>query len=245
MTALTSSPRVLVLVNDAVAPVGRLDGWLRDAGADVVLLDAAHEPVPRQVPDGVSALIALGGTMSATSDDVAPWLPAERALLSDAVSREVPVLGVCLGAQLLGVALGGEVSRARPGEAGITELELTPAAGSDPILGGLTPGAPVAQYHGDEVVGLPAGATVLAVTPGCATQVWRAGPAAWAVQGHPEADDQIFTRWASDDPRHARRCGIEPEAAIDDVLTRLAEVEKAWLPVVSAFVRLAAEASPG
>lgn len=236
MTQPSARPRILVVRNDPAVPPALLGTWLQQAGVEVVELDAsAGEQVPVVVPEGVDGIVSLGGTMSATSDDLAPWLPAERALIADAVHRGTPLFGVCLGAQLMAVALGGEVRRAAPGEAGVTELMLTPLAGADPVFGGLPGGAPVAQYHGDEVVRLPAGAVLLASSAACAHQIWRIGQAAWAVQGHPEVDAQIMDRWTGASPEHARRCGTDPAAVVAAVRDGAEELAQVWAPVAAAF----------
>src|SRR4051812_35950172 len=109
---------VLVIENDLVAPVGRLDGWLREAGAEpVVCSPATGQPLPVEL-GGYSALVVLGGTMNAYEDEGAGWLPELRALLAEAVRTELPPLGICLGAQLLAVATGGRVSPAETPEYG-------------------------------------------------------------------------------------------------------------------------------
>ena len=69
------------------------------------------EPMPSELSSHISAVIPLGGAMGALDDNLAPWLPAERALIKKLVADEIPVLGICLGAQLLGAALGGEIGR--------------------------------------------------------------------------------------------------------------------------------------
>ena len=232
--------RILVVRNDESAPVGRLGDWLTAAGASLVEIDAAGgAPVPRTVPAGVAAVVPLGGEASADSDDTAPWLPDERALLVDARRKGVPVLGICLGSQLMGYAYGGVVRRADPGEAGITALRRTAAAAGDPLFAALPEQAPVAQYHKDEVAVLPPGATLLASTPACAHQVWQLDESCWAVQGHQEVDAGIVGGWTADDPEHARRCGSDPQSVVAGVAAHEDAVRDAWAPVAAAFVAVA------
>ncbi len=234
--------RVLVVRNDVTAPIARFGEWLRAAGAELREVDAiGGEAVPRSVPHDIDAVVPLGGEHSADSDDVAPWLPDQRALLVDALERGVPVFGICLGSQLMAHAYGGTVTRARPGEAGMTPLDLTAQAASDPVFAALPERAPVAQYHGDEVSVLPEGATLLASTPGCAHQVWRMGDAAWAVQGHPEIDGAIMRGWVEDGPGHARRCGTDPETVVAEVAAAEDAVRSAWRPVAESFLGVVRE----
>jgi GMP synthase-like glutamine amidotransferase len=240
--------RVLVVRNDATDPVGLLGQWLQAAGLELVDLRAdAGDPVPSRVPDGIDAIVSLGGAMSATSDAEARWLPAERALLRDAVEREVPVLGVCLGGQLLTVALGGLVRPAVVPEYGLVQLDLTPAAADDPLFDTIAPGSPVAQYHGDEMAELPARAVLLASTPACPHQAWRIGETAWAVQFHPEIDAATLADWAGSDAQTLAREGTSPAEVTAGLAARELEVAAVWEPFAAAFaavVRAAAGARP-
>ncbi|MEO6822172.1 MAG: type 1 glutamine amidotransferase [Candidatus Nanopelagicales bacterium] len=245
--AARSGPgRVLVVRNDATDPVGLLGQWLEAAGLELVDVRAdAGDPVPSSVPDDIDAVISLGGAMSATSDAEATWLPAERSLLRDAVEREVPVLGVCLGGQLLTVALGGVVRAAVVPEYGLVQLDLTAAAADDPLFDKIAPGSPVAQYHSDEMAELPAQAVLLASTPACPHQAWRFGQNAWAVQFHPEIDAATLADWAGTDAATLAREGTTPAEVTGTLAAREREVAAVWEPFATAFaavVRAAAHA---
>ena len=154
---------------------------------------AAPEDVPSDLDD-VAGLIILGGTMSVTEPDDQPWMSAELELLRRAVDAEVPVFGVCLGAQLLGAALGGKVERRDVPEIGYLALHRTEAAAGDPVFGGWQDGAHQLFLHEDEVAELPDGATPMLVGSD-ATAGWRLG-SAWAVQFHPEVDVAQLEGWA-------------------------------------------------
>jgi GMP synthase-like glutamine amidotransferase len=235
---------VLVVRNDVTDPVTLFGPWLESAGLELVDLRAdAGDPVPATVPDDVDAVVCLGGAMSATSDAEAPWLPAERALLRDAVGRSVPTLGVCLGGQLLTVALGGSVRPAVVPEYGLVELDLTGAADDDPLFGTLPPGAPVAQYHDDEMVELPEGAVLLARSASCPHQAWRIGANAWAVQFHPEIDAVTLADWAGPDAANLARRGLTPAHVTDAFTAREAEVAKVWEPFATAFAAVVRNAA--
>lgn len=158
------------------------------------LVHIEDEPdVPHDLDD-LAGLVVLGGTMSATAPDELPWMPAELDLLRQAVDAEVPVFGVCLGAQLLGAALGGKVERRDVPEIGYRALHRTDAAGGDPVFGGWQDGAHQLFLHEDEVAELPDGATPMLVGSD-ATAGWRLG-SAWAVQFHPEVDADQLAYWA-------------------------------------------------
>jgi GMP synthase (glutamine-hydrolysing) len=156
----------------------------------------AGQPLPTDL-DTVAGLLVMGGTMSATSPDDLPWMIAELELLRQAVAAEVPVLGVCLGAQLLGGGLGGEVTRRAHAQVGYRPVSRTDAAAGDPVLGGWPDGAAALFVHEDEVTTLPPDATPMLCADG-AVSGWRLG-SAWAVQFHPEVDAAQLERWTTHD----------------------------------------------
>jgi len=187
---------VTVLQHDTVAPLDRFAGWLE--GVDLHLVRPfAGEPVPTSPGVG---LLVLGGRMSAYDDERAPWLPATRDLLAETVAAGVPVLGICLGHQLLAAATGGEVTVAAPAgrEAGVVEVSWRPAAADDPLLGPAVAGATCSyQYamHEDAVTRLPPGAVHLAASARYPVQAMRVG-SALGVQFHPEASPARVGRYA-------------------------------------------------
>lgn len=150
------------------------------------------DDVPEDLTD-VAGLVLLGGTMSVTDPAVLPWMPAELDLLRRAVDDEVPVFGVCLGAQLLAAALGGTVERRPVPEIGYRALDRTSDAAGDPVMGGWQDGAATLFLHEDDVTQLPEGAVVL-LAGSESTAAWRLG-SAWAVQFHPEVDAEQLAGW--------------------------------------------------
>jgi GMP synthase (glutamine-hydrolysing) len=142
-------------------------------------------------PAKVSGVVTMGGPMNVDEVDRYPGLGAEREWLAEALRLEMPILGVCLGAQLLARALGAEV---RPGEApevGFAPVEIHDP--TDPIVGALAPSATVLHWHGD-VFDLPAGAVPLASSRQTRRQAFRAGNAC-GLLFHPEADAALVERW--------------------------------------------------
>jgi GMP synthase-like glutamine amidotransferase len=166
---------------------------LRDAGATVVEHDRlAGDPLPAL--DGLDGLVTLGGGDSVRDIAHHPYLLQEAALLREAVAREVPVLGICLGGQLLAHALGGEVRRAAQRQVAWLNLEPTDAGAADPLFGGLP--APVPALHWNEdVFSLPPGAAELLARPGEGVEAFRAGACAWGVQFHPDVDAATLDGW--------------------------------------------------
>jgi len=141
----------------------------------------------------VAGAVFMGGPMNVDEVERHPALAAEREWLAAALEREMPVLGICLGAQLLARALGAEV-RPGPGpEIGFAPVEVADA--DDPLLGDLAPRTEVLHWHGD-VFDLPPGAEHLASSERTACQAFRAGNA-WGVLFHPEADLALVEAWLS------------------------------------------------
>jgi GMP synthase (glutamine-hydrolysing) len=149
----------------------------------------AGDPLPSL--EEVDGIVAMGGPMGAVDTEAHPQLAAEVDLLAAAVERQIPVLGICLGAQLLARALGAEV---RPGprrEIGFASIRVTDP--DDPLIGALAPEATVLHWHGD-VFDLPEGARSLASSPVTDHQAFRYGNA-WGVLFHPEADAAMLEEW--------------------------------------------------
>ncbi len=141
--------------------------------------------------EALAGAVVMGGPMNVDEVGRFPALAAERDWLAEAVRRELPLLGVCLGAQLLARALGAEVRPGERKELGFAAVEVFDP--DDPVLGGLAPGAEVLHWHGD-VFDLPAGAQHLASSALTANQAFRVGDA-WGVLFHPEADYALVEAW--------------------------------------------------
>jgi GMP synthase (glutamine-hydrolysing) len=151
----------------------------------------AGDVVPARVGEG-DALVVLGGDMNTDEGDRFPHLHDERSLLATAVDDGTPVLGICLGAQLLAEAAGGRVRHVGP-SCGYVPLELTPAGRDDPLTASLPAAAQVLNLNGDHIE-LGGEATLLAQSPGLATQAFRVGARAYGVQFHPEFDRPAVQR---------------------------------------------------
>jgi GMP synthase-like glutamine amidotransferase len=160
---------------------------------DAVELDAGAEIPPL---DGYDALWVMGGPMDVWEEDRHPWLAAEKRAIRAAVARELPYMGVCLGHQLLGAAMGGRVGRAAQAEVGILEVALTEAGLRDPLFEGMAPVFKALQWHGAEVAVVPPGAAVLAQSPLCQVQAMRVGRCAYGPQYHTELTQSTVDEWS-------------------------------------------------
>ena len=232
-------PTALVIQHSPAEPPGRLSDWLLEAG---VLSETAEPyagtPLPASL-DGYGALVVLGGDMSAEEDGRAPWLGPTRDLLRAAVAGGVPTLAVCLGAQLLAVALGGRVARGESGpEIGPALVAKRDIAAADVLFGPVPFTPDVVQWHYDGITALPPGAVLLASSPRYPTQALRTGAAAWGLQFHIETTPEMVKSWAAADAARLAEHGID----VDRVLARLAEahadVAEVWQPFTRRFAEL-------
>lgn len=187
-------PKLLVFQHAAHEPLGTLDPHLRREGFRIRYVNFARQPDARPEIDGYDALIVLGGPMNVDEGDRHPHLPHEVEVIREALDRGRPVLGICLGAQLLAHALGGRVGRAAEPEIGWYDVTVSEAAGSDPLLGHFTGVERVFQWHGDTFELAP-GTTHLASSERCANQAFRVGESAWGLQFHLEVDQAMIARW--------------------------------------------------
>lgn len=145
-------------------------------------------------PTEVSGAVIMGGPMSVDEVKRHPGLTAEREWLAKAAQRQMPILGICLGAQLLARALGAEV---RPGER--PEIGFAPVSvhdAEDPVLGALAPETTALHWHGD-VFDLPDGAQALASSEQTEHQAFRHRNA-WGILFHPEADRKLVDLWLAE-----------------------------------------------
>jgi GMP synthase-like glutamine amidotransferase len=227
---------ILAIQNDPTDPPHLAGRWLMELGFSIKILRAYEgEEIPIRVPDGIDALMPLGGHMGAMDDHIAPWLPAERALLKDAVDRDIPVFAICLGAQLLAAANGGEVSRASTSEIGIYEITSAQQSPPDPLFS-FDGSRPVAQWHEDYVSRLPEGATLLASSELCTNQVFRIGSKSYGVQFHPEVDSTIVNLWEE----HADHAFVESgkSGITEEVAAVESQLFETWKPIVQGWGRL-------
>lgn len=231
--------RVLVVQPSEIDPPGSLGEWFTAAGAELDVVRADSPELPAGL-DGYDALVVLGGEMNALDDANHPWLRAVRSLLSEAVSKRVPVLGICLGAQLLAAATGGRVNESAHGpDAGTKLVAKRDVAAEDLLLGPVALTPDVLQFRRDEVAALPPTAQLLASAPKGENQAFRVGDCAYAFQFHIETTTETALEWAERMPELAgtARSGQFERAHLDEFHADLAET---WQPVAERFVRLAA-----
>ncbi len=165
-----------------------------DAGAGVFGEFATWVPSTGPPPPMPDALLVFGGSMHVDQNDGHPWLEPEKQFLRDALSRAVPILGVCLGSQLLAEAAGASPHRIPEPEIGWYDIEITEAGAADPLLGPLAPSVELFEWH-HYVAPLPPGAVELARTPACVQAFRIEGKPAWGLQFHAEVTRENLWSW--------------------------------------------------
>jgi GMP synthase-like glutamine amidotransferase len=233
--------RLLVVQHQADAGLGRLHPHL-GAGAE---LDVRRPDLGDRLPDdleGADGVVVLGGSPAAWEDERAPWLPHTRVLMVRALEESVPLLGICLGAQLLAHATGGRVERGAAGlEMGLSTITPTADAAADPLMAALPPqGYPGPQGHQDAVTELPPGAVLLATGELYRHQVFRLGATAWGVQYHPEVTLDAFAGWVAEDADAILAAGYDPAALVRESRDADALLEDLAAAHAAAFVAVAA-----
>jgi GMP synthase-like glutamine amidotransferase len=178
-----------------------------------VELDVRRVFVGEPLPPGVDAfdgLVIMGGPMSAASDSGFPTRRQEMALAAEALEVGLPVLGICLGAQILAAAAGAPVYPGGAGpEIGWGDIRLATASASDPLLAGVGPTLRVLHWHGD-TFDLPDDAVLLGSTDRYANQAFRLGPTAWGLQFHLEVDEAAVRAFLTHFGADALSQGVDP-----------------------------------
>jgi GMP synthase (glutamine-hydrolysing) len=209
---------VLAVHHEAPIRGGSYDAVIPGLGHELVRwAPFAAEPPPAL--RGIGAVVVFGGAVHPDADGTEPWLAQEVGLIRGALDAGVPLLGICLGAQLIARAAGAAVRPAERSEVGWYEIVPNEAGSADPVVGAL--GGPVYgfQWH-HYTYELPAGATELARSER-ATQAFRLGEHVWGVQFHPEVTRELVFEWA----------GLAPEQVDGDPAALRAETEEridAW-----------------
>ncbi len=238
---------LLVVEHEDDAPPAWFGEWLTAAGAvlDVRRPYADGHALPADL-HAHSGLLVLGGDMGANDDASSPWLTDVKRLIAAAAAEATPVLGICLGHQLVAVALGGSVARNPLGQQiGVLDVGWTSAAVSDPLVGALVARAatcPAVQWNNDVVTGLPEGATVLARTGRGELQAVRFAPSVYGVQWHPEAGEEIVRPWAEHDRDAAAERGVDLDTYVADVAAAGEELRATWRILAEGFAGLCLQA---
>ena len=175
---------IVVFEHHPVETSCRIGAYLQDYGHRLRIVELhAGESVPPDLDD-VDGVLSMGGPMNVDEKDDHPWIDPELAFLKAAHEAGKPVLGICLGTQLIAEALGGEVGPMGNAEVGWGPVRQEFMGTTDPVLAGIPWYSTQFHAHGQEVTNLPAGAAVLASSPACKVQAFRIGLTTYGFQYH-------------------------------------------------------------
>lgn len=184
---------ILVVKNIGIEGPGLWEGVMEEKGIESRVIEASEEEVP-QDPGPYSHVLILGGPMSANEEEKYPFLSREIGLIKNCIESDKPLMGVCLGAQLIAKALGSKVYPATAREIGWYTVELTRSAAEDFLFSFMPPRVTVFQWHG-ETFDLPPHAVKLAASNACPNQAFRYKHNIYGIQFHLEVDQKMVDSW--------------------------------------------------
>lgn len=228
------TPRLaLALRHVAFEDVGVWSSVLAEKGYELRYVEVGLRPLPLEAIEECDLLIALGAPIGVYETDAYPFLPEEIDAIGRRLAARRPTLGVCLGAQLMAVALGARVAPGPGKEIGYAPVRLTPEGLGSPLAA--LDGVSVLHWHGDNF-DLPAGAERLAATPLCPNQAFRLGDFALGLQFHVEADPDSLESWLIGHACELAAAKIDPRALRADARRHGAATAAAGRQVLSSWI---------
>jgi GMP synthase-like glutamine amidotransferase len=227
--------RVLAAVHEDDAGPGVFTEAANRHGAELVEWFVPRDPAPADALQGYDGAVVLGGSQHPDGEDEHPWLGDEKRLIGDLIERHVPVLGVCLGAELVAEVAGGRAVENPAPHIGWTESALTDAGRDDPVLGALPPSFHCFQWHSYSCE-IPSGGVRLAVEDS-QLDAFRVGDA-WGIQFHAEVDPEIIDGWLDllETHQDAKDAGFEVVPAREETARRIAASGEVGRTLFGAFL---------
>jgi GMP synthase (glutamine-hydrolysing) len=225
---------VLAVIHGATVRSGVFGEVVAEGGHELEEWSLAWGTPPPRPIDDYGAVFVFGGAMHADQDDHHPWLREENFFIQRLLDLHVPLLGVCLGAQLIAKACHAPVGPASEPEIGWCEIELTREAQSDPVLGALPGRFEGFQWH-HYTYDVPAGGVELARSRIC-TQAFRLGDAAWGIQFHAEVTLRQILRWIGE---AGHELSGPPEELVAETERRIAGWNKLGRILCGGFLEVA------
>jgi GMP synthase (glutamine-hydrolysing) len=225
----------------AFEDLGLLGPLVAARGYDVRYHDAGMQPFDLAAVQAPDLLIVLGGPIGVYEQDTYPFIADEIAAIRTRIAAEKPILGICLGAQMMAAALGARVAASPIKEIGWAPLTLT-AAGNKSVLAPLG-ATPVLHWHGDNCE-LPMECTLLASTPHCPVQAFTRTPSQLALQFHLETEPARFESWLVGHTVELSKAGIDPRGLRKQARTVGAAARELGQKVLAAWLDRHVEAAP-
>ncbi len=186
--------RLLVFQHVPYEILGTLNPLFKRYGFRIRYINFGRHPDSEPCLTGYDGLVVLGGPMSVYETRKYPYFTTELHLIEEAIQKDLPVLGVCLGAQLIAKTLGARVTKNSEKEIGWYDVSRTHAAEKDPVVGHFRSSEKIFQWHGDTFE-TPRGAIHLASSQLCSNQAFRYGERVYGFQFHLEVDEPMIERW--------------------------------------------------
>jgi GMP synthase (glutamine-hydrolysing) len=204
----SSAPKTVVALRHlAFEDLGLIEPFLLQRGWQVRYFDVGVDDLSAKVICDADLLVVLGGPIGAEDDALYPFLAGEVQLISDRLANQKPILGICLGAQLMARALGASVRPMGQKEIGYSPIELTDSACKSPLA--RIGNQPVLHWHGDQFA-MPHGVESFASTSACPHQAFMIGSHAMAWQFHLEIDATRIEQWLIGHCGELSQMGIDP-----------------------------------
>lgn len=240
-TTLVSMKKVLVFQHVPYEILGTLDPMLRGAGYRIRYVNFGREPHAEPDVEKYQGLIILGGPMNADMTDVYPHLATEVRLIAKAMEKGIPILGICLGAQLIAKTLGAKVYKNSEKEIGWYDISLTSAGQTDGLVKHLGESKKIFEWHSDTFE-LPDGCVHLARGATCENQAFRCGENVYGFQFHMEVDQALVERWLSTPVYQAEIAAtagrINPEVIREDTTRHIEGLQELSALVFGEFLEL-------
>ena len=234
-------PRLLVFQHVAHEILGTLDPLLRDSGFRIRYVNFGRSNYKIPEPKNYDGLIVLGGPMNVDQTDEYPYLIPELEAIKKIIGLDIPVLGICLGSQLVAKALGSKVKKNKEKEIGWYKVEPTKDGKDDPLISNFNVEEKIFQWHGDTFE-LPKGAVHLAKSPLCRNQAFKYGNNIYGFQFHLEVDEPMINRWlvtpGNVEELEELKGKIDPDKIRNDTPNYIERLEQLSDKVFKGFINL-------
>ncbi|MBI1910576.1 MAG: gamma-glutamyl-gamma-aminobutyrate hydrolase family protein [Deltaproteobacteria bacterium] len=228
--------KVLVIQHVPHEGLGIIGPMLESAGIGADCIKVYKDKLPRDA-QGYDGLIVLGGPMGVYEEDTYPFISKEIKLIQSALKDRLPILGICLGSQLLAKAAGASVYKGNAKEIGWFNISLTEEGKKDRLLMGLPGELTVFQWHGD-TFDVPSNGVNLVSSELFPNQLIKVGPCAYGVQFHLEVTERMVDEWTEVNEDELKPLGIDGDEIIEETETRIYDLHKYGRTFISRFLRL-------